>query len=328
MIQITMGVLKKDEESCDIYREFIEDFSLKLDPSKVYDIGIDQSTSCTGIAICPLDGSFICILEVLNVNFDSYYKVQLRNFLKTIFKDVSIRYLVMEEPLGYITGRRNKVLTDLKKYLDEMKNSLIVDNFTSIPVTSWRHGLMPKVVEGDRRKKDTIVKVVLDMYSGFSDLLPYLNHDYDGIEALGIIIGYKSRHGVGEVGLKIIGPKNTRKEAISFFKYCDVSSGDFNNIMSDSLKIPKEVTVGKGDVKIKTYNEEGNIYANAKMSLVDPFTFTIVTDELDVISSLIRMGQAPKPNHMLFMFTVHKKFYNDSMIRELYSEGYYPVLFQ
>lgn len=328
MIQITMGLLKNGESSCDIYREFIEDFSLTLDPSKTYDIGIDQSTSCTGIAICPLDKSFIAVIEVLNVNFDSYYKVQLRNFLKTILRDIPIRYFIMEEPLGYLTGKRNKVLSDLKKYLEEVKYDLDVNHFDTTSPPSWRHGLMPEKVQGDRRKKATVIATLLDMYPGFSNLLPYCNEDTDGLEALGIIIGYKARHGVDEVGLKIIGPKNTRKQAISFFKYVDVSSGDYESIMSEALRVPKLVTTGRGEVKVKTYNEEGNIYVNAKMSLVDPFTFTIVTDELDVISTLIRMGQSPRPNHMLFMFTVHKKYYSDSMIRQLYSEGFYPVLFQ
>ena len=64
MIQVTMGYLKDNELS--IYRELIQSFSLTLDKSKVYDIGIDQSTTCTGIAICPLDESFTAILEVLN----------------------------------------------------------------------------------------------------------------------------------------------------------------------------------------------------------------------------------------------------------------------
>ena len=37
MIQVSMGILEKDSDNSKIYREFIDGFSLKLDPSKVYD---------------------------------------------------------------------------------------------------------------------------------------------------------------------------------------------------------------------------------------------------------------------------------------------------
>lgn len=329
MIQISMAVLENGSDRCKVYRDYMDTFSIKLDPSKTYDVGIDQSTSCTGIGICPLDDSFKIILEILNVNAGQYYKVQLRNFIKEIFSGIKIRCFIMEEPLGYLSGRRNKVLTDLKKYLDELRGDLSIEMFDSSNPPSWRHGLMPKATQGDRRKKSTVVDTLLEMFPGFSNFLPYCNGDTDGFEALGIIIGYKARHGIDSSGgLKIVGPKNTRKEALSFFKYYDVSSGDFDSIMKEVMRIPKEVITGIGELKVKSYNDEGNIYCNAKMSLVDTFTFTIVSEDLDILSVLIRMNMTPKKNHMLFMFTVHKKYYTDYMIRELFNDGYFPVLFK
>ena len=120
--------------------------------------------------------------------------------------------------------------------------------------------------------------------------------------------------------------KNTRKEAVSFFKYVDVSSGDFASIMNEVMKVPKDVSLGR-ELKVKNYNDEGNVYCNAKMSLVDPFTFTVVTEDLDILSTLIRMGVTPKSDHMLVMFTIHKRVCSDYMIRELFNDGYFPVLF-
>ena len=124
----------------------------------------------------------------------------------------------MEEPLGILTGKRNKVLSDLKKYLSELRDELDIEQFDSINPPSWRHGLMPKSVEGDRRKKETVVATLLEMYPGFSNFLDYSNYDYDGLESLGIILGYKARHGIDNSGtLKIVGTKEYQKRSSKLF---------------------------------------------------------------------------------------------------------------
>lgn len=325
MIQVSMAYL--NGEGCQMYRDLIQNFKLNLDKNKVYDVGIDQSTTCTGIAICPLDNSFTIVIEVFNFDRDAYYVPQLCNFIRRIFSDVQLRYLVIEEPLGYISGRRNATLTKLKKTLVPLKDELNIKHFDTILPPSWRHGLMPEAGKGDRRKKDTVVNAVLELYPSLESSLPYWNTDYDGIESLGIIVGFKNRHGVDDSGgLKIIGPVNTKKRAIAFYKYMPLNE-DFTSILESEMADFKRYVHHKDELHFKAYNEEHNLYGNVKMCLVDNYSCSIITDELDVLSICIEQELIPSNEKFMFMFVVNANKVSELMIRDLYSNGYSPVLY-
>lgn len=329
MIQISLGFLKADSDKLLLYQCFKEEFDFNLNPSKVYDVALDQSNSCTGICIRPLDKSFLVVMEVLNVNtpFD-IYRLQLKDLLLKIFTGINIRYFIMEQPLNYLSGRRNVQLNKLKSVLNELKGSLNTQVFDDIPVTSWRHGLMPKVVNGDRRKKDTVVKAVLEVYPALSDFLAVSNIDTDGIEAVGILLGYINRHGVEDGALKIIGKVNTTKKAIACFKYIDITERTLDDIIKTEFYYVNQIAPSKSPLIFKTYNQEFNLHGNAKMALVDPFTITIVSVELDILSLLIKMGITPKPNHVMFMCVMHERLLDTEDIRTLFGEGFTLVRFQ
>lgn len=325
MIQASMAYLSEDD--CRIYRDLIQSFKLNLDKDKVYDVGIDQSTTCTGMAFCSLDKSHIIVLELLNFDRDAYYVPQLCKFIRDTLSNIKVRYLIMEEPLGYNTGKRNSVLSNLKKTLVPVISELNVKRFDTILPASWRHGLMPKVVEGDRRKKDTVVREVLKLYPALESFKPYSNGDYDGIEALGIIMGYKSRHGVDDAGgLKIIGPVNTKKRAVAFFKYLELDD-NVSKIIDKDMAYFKRYVHHKDELEFKAYNEEHNLYGNVKMCLVDNYSCSIVTDQLDVLSVCIELKMVPKLDNVMFMFVANANKVSENMIRDLYSYGYLPVLF-
>lgn len=329
MIQISLGFLKGDSEKLLTFQDYIEDFEFKLNPNKVYDVALDQSNTCTGICIRPLDKSFLVIMEVLNVNTpNDVYRLQLKNFLQEILGPYSIRYLIMEEPLGYITGRRNVQLNKLKSVLMELKQTLNVKVFTTVPVTSWRHGLMPKKQEGDRRKKDTVVRAVLEHYPPLEDFLGYSNIDTDGIEAVGILLGYIARHGVEDGALKIIGKINTRKKSLGCFKYIDITNRTLDDVLKEDFFFVNQIAIGKGGCVYKTYNSEFNLHGNAKMALEDPFTITAVSVELDVLAMLIKMKLTPKKNHVLFMASIHERMLDVEDIRTLFEDGFTMVRFQ
>lgn len=325
MIQITMAHLKDGQ--CNMYRDLINNFKLELDKDKVYDVGIDQSTTCTGITFYPLDNSFTIVLEVLNFDRDAYYVPQLLRFIRNTLSNIELRYLIMEEPLGYVSGRRNAALSKLKKTMVPLKDELNVKHFDTILPPAWRHGLMPKAVKGDRRKKETVVDAVLELYPELESSLPYWNSDCDGIESLGILVGYKARHGVTDDGtLKIIGPTNTKRRAVAFFNYLDLDDSTSDKVKS-GMDHFKMYVHHKDELKFKTYNEEHNVYNNVKMCLVDNYSCSIITDELDLISICIELGLTPKASGLMFMFVVNANKVTESMIRDLYSFGYAPVLF-
>lgn len=329
MIQISLGFLKADSDKLIAYQDFIDVFDFKLNPSKVYDVALDQSNSCTGICIRPLDKSFLVVMEVLNLNTPyDIYRLQLKNFLRKIFNGCSIRYFIMEQPLPYISGRRNAQLNKLKSVLSELKDDLNPKVFTDVPVVSWRHGLMPKVVEGDRRKKETVVQAVLEHYPALADFLPLSNVDKDGLESVGILLGYMNRHGIEDGALKIVGKVNTTKKAIACFKYLDVSKIDVRNILQEDFFYVNQIAMTKGECVFKTYNKEFNLHGNAKMALVDSVTLTVVDVELDVLSVLIKMKQVPKPNHVLFMGIIHERMLSTGDLRTLFEDGFTLVRYQ
>lgn len=325
MIQISLGFLQSGKDKALCYSEMIDKFSLTLPKTKVYDVSLDQSHTCTGICIKPLDKSFIVIMEVLNFNTPSeFYRKQLKSLLINLLSGQNIRYMIMEEPLGYITGRRNKKLTELKKDLFTLKEVINPKVFTTVPVTSWRHGLMPKKNGMDRRSKDAVVSTVLEMYPALSDFLHLSNSDKDGFEAVGILHGYFSRHGVGNNIVKNVGSTTTRKKAFCCFKYIDL------NVDNPSYKIELECYAldqvakvkGKSDYVLKEYNPEFNVYGNAKMALTNSVSVMIVSEELDALSILFRMGLKPKPNHVLLMGVVHERIMDAHYLTSLHQSGF------
>lgn len=333
MILVTMGIVKPNEEKLLVHKDDIESFELKLNPNKVYDVGIDQSHTCTGVCIRPLDKSFLIVIEVLNVNaYKDLYRTQLKYLLEKILVGHRIRYFIMEQPLGHITGKRNRALSELRKFLNTMKDNLNVQVFTDIPVGSWRHGLMPskKEVDGDRRSKETVVTELIKLFPQLEQFLPYSNTDYDGIESVGILLGYIARHQVEDGTIKIVGPINTAKKAIACFKYVDVSSGNVADIVDLEFFRIQQMSIAKrkGELVLKAYNNEHNLHGNAKMCLVDSFSATIVTDELDVLSILIRGKVVPKPNHLMLMAVIHERLLTFDDLRDLINYGFFVVRFQ
>ena len=118
--------------------EFLNSFS--LEENDCYDVGIDQSTSCTGLGAIDIDNKMIFCCEVSNEGLDiSYYTQALKNFFKYFLSCCKLRYLVMEEPLPYISGNQNHVLVTLKKDLNDLFTSGEFDykKFDLIKPQSW-----------------------------------------------------------------------------------------------------------------------------------------------------------------------------------------------
>lgn len=325
MIEISLGFLKKGDSKLLCYTESIESFSLSLPANKEYDVSLDQSHTCTGICIKPLDDSFIMVLEVLNYNTpNEFYRRQLKSLLIKILSNHKIRYMIMEEPLGYITGRRNRKLTELKKDLFTLKDEINAKVFTTIPVTSWRHGLMPKDIGMDRRSKDAVVYTVINMYPPLKEFLSLSNVDRDGLEAVGIMHGYFARHSVGKSVIKNVGSVSTRKQAFCCFKYLDMNVEDFaHSVELECFVLNQLANVkAKGDYLFKEYNDEFNVYGNAKMALTNSVSVMFVSEELDALSVLFRMGLKPKPNHVLLMGVVHERIMNAHYLTSLHESGF------
>lgn len=325
MIQISLGFLKSGTKKALCYSEDSTKFSLDLPNSKIYDVSLDQSHTCTGICVKPMDDSFIIIMEVLNIGTpNEFYRKYLKSFLKTLLKGHKIRYMIMEEPLGYITGRQNRRLIELKKDLSTLKEELNPQVFTTVPVTSWRHGLMPKKNGMDRRSKEAVVSTVLELYPALVYFLELSNSDKDGFEAVGILHGYFARHGVNSDMIKNVGSTTTRKKAFCCFKYIDLNTDDISHKLDLECYVLRQManSKAKGDFVLKEYNKEFNVHGNAKMALTNSVSVMVVNEDLDALAILFRMGLKPKPNHALLMGVVHEKIMDAHYLTSLHESGF------
>lgn len=345
MIRVTAGLLKQGASECKLFQADIDKLNFNLSKEKLFDVSLDQSNSCTGVTIRPVDESFVIMMEVLNINVPfEYYRLQLKDFLLRNLKGVKLRYLIMEEPLGYMSSRgSNKQLTVLKKVLKTMEPDLDVQVFTTINVTSWRHGLMPKEViddrgnKLDRRTKDAVVYTVLNHYPQLSQFADFANSDYDGFESLGILLGYLQRHNIGKGLLKNVGKVKTRKKGMGCFKYIDLSNLPSEEVIRNATFQLNSISLdetGKPATML-SYNDEFNIYGNVKMALANKVSLMFVTHELDSLSVLLRMGIRPKPNHILLMGVVDLRILDKDvkstggeMIKDLISHGFTLFAYQ
>ena len=308
-------------------KEFVKSF--KLPNEFTWDIGIDQSTSCTGVGAIDLENKKLFCCEVSNEGIaNQYYVSALKNFFKAFIPKGKVRYLVMEEPLPFISGNQNHVLVELKRTLsDFFKNSNFgYKKFDLVKPQSWRSGLIKKDNPNDKRSKMASVYEIEKMFDLMKEFRKVTYHPtnssgYDGFEGLGIILGYRKRFSItnGDELVKIVGPLNTKKVAVSFFCYCNRK----NNRLGKVIELVKMCNIKLDNPVIKIYNEEHNVYGNSKMSLVDDFTVTVITNPLDVLSILHMFGIVPRADekNLMYMVTVPKSFLKDDHLEYLRSKG-------
>lgn len=257
---------------------------LDLDTSLEYDVGIDQSNSCSGISVRSVCEDRLVIHEVINngCSLQTYRRI-FQKVLVKFFSNLKIRYFIIEEPIPYFTGHRNKELTSLRHSILDIMPSIKVFKFDTVLPQVWRSGLIPRDCKYSRTSKLATVSTIKKLYpqTEYMHCHEKINGpDYDGFESLGILIGYLTRHGIKEdsTTLKNIGPINTKKNAIAFF--IDTEERDKLKEVLETLKraLPKVPQVPK------EYDEEHTLYENAKMCLVDDLSVTVVTSEIDNVS--------------------------------------------
>lgn len=313
-------------------REFVNNFKLEFS-SNLYDVALDQSTSCTGVAIKAVDDSFILVLEVVNSGTQSLFMINsLKRILEMLLTGKSLRYVIIEEPLPFISGHHNAKLTSLKNDLIQFFKSdcFEINNQPLIKPQSWRAGLIQKDNPHVKNSKEACVFEVLKVYPLMQNFIPITHNPtndsgFDGFESLGILLGYLNRFSVtNETNIvKILGPKNTTKAGIGIFSYSDSNLTEIKEIVEFLSQACSKI----GTPKVKIYNEEEGVYSNVKMSLVDDFTLAKITKEIDQISILLRFGILPQENKSVYMLVIPKSLINKNVIDYLLSKGVYIETF-
>jgi hypothetical protein len=136
-------------------------FSVILPRDKTYDIGLDQSSSCTGIAIRSVDGDLEMIVDVRNNSFNknTFYR-ELKGVLRKLVNGRNIRLVVCEDPIP-AKGKKyaSTVLLELRGQISAWMEEIPEFNqasFNSLYPQSWKSLIVDKS-KGKHRSNDKVL---------------------------------------------------------------------------------------------------------------------------------------------------------------------------
>lgn len=148
-------------------------FGIKLASNKIYDIGLDQSSSCTGIAISSTDDDLNILVDVRNDSFDknTFYR-ELKGVLYRLIANQKIRNIVCEDPPPVKNKKyTSTVLLELRGRLEawvEEIDELRAGKFDSVYPQTWKSLVVDKSKGKNRSNiKECIADDICDIYPEF-----------------------------------------------------------------------------------------------------------------------------------------------------------------
>ena len=179
-------------------KTFLTEFDIALDKNFEWCIGIDQSTSCTGLTLYPVEGPYFILLDVYRDKcLDSFhYYVELKALLKRLVSGLNVSTLVYERPIPNAKFRTaQNVLYELKGRLEEWMREIPELNNThieSLLPQTWKSYVVQK--SHSNKKNMSKSMIALDIVTEYPSLqLYYENYpftDFDSFDSFGILLGY------------------------------------------------------------------------------------------------------------------------------------------
>lgn len=216
---------------------YYEDLNIILKKDRTYMVGIDQSTSCTGIYIRESAGLIDLVLDVKRdgMEKETFYR-ELEGLLKKLLKDLKVGLLVHEEPVPnkkqYYSG---KVLLELKGRLRDWVSkipALEKASIVSIYPQSWKSMILDK--QAAKESGETLAKrgkVKSKIAQDVCRYTPWFNEyrerhfstDYDAFDATGILLGYLQAAFNEDGTRKIYGMQEKKHTSSVFYKYVPIT---------------------------------------------------------------------------------------------------------
>lgn len=264
--------------------EPVDQVNLRLNPECKWQLGIDQSTSCTGIALRDLEGQFLILLDIKRdraLAREEYFR-ELHFFLKRIARGMTFTLVVNERPVPGKYRSSGDVLREFLGHLNEWIISipeLSLARHESIYPQTWKSLIVNK--SKGKNRSNIKSEVALDVVDIYPDLQIYYNGyrltDYDSFDALGILEGF-CRYAFDSSGNELI-HGSVEKRHVSFVCYKWVSLQDIKDnarqaLFGDALS----------DLELTSlmYNERYDMHTNIRMasSNYDAIVTVIPTKEL------------------------------------------------
>lgn len=285
-------------------------FELVLPKKLTYDVALDQSSSCTGIAIFSTDEQVKILLEVARDTGEreTFYR-DVKSILSNIVKDRKIRLVICEDPPP-VKGQMytSRVLLELRGRVSEWMEEIPAfeeAEFRSIFPQSWKTLVMDKSKgKGRSSKKKCIAEDIVDQYECFRSYFNYgISKDYDGFDAVGILTGYK-RYAFTPEGIPLIcGTQEKRHTSFVWYRYVPLE------FVQDKQKLNEIFGMSIVQVKpeFKMYNNRYNKHQNIRMasSNSNHCVYTLLSDkEFDTLKWKFDLEK--KEDHVLLMYVMNE----------------------
>lgn len=257
-------------------------FKIKLPSDRRYHIGLDQSTTCSGIYLEDEknDINMLVDLQRMGEPKELYFQ-QLISFLDSVVSDLNISLIVYEKPIpNFGQSMSFKILTELKGKIDQwvfMNHNLQNAQVKSIYPQSWKAKIVNKKKGKNRGNNKRFIAEDL------CDLKPNLRYyldktrakDYDAFDACSILTGYKLCAFTETGQEKIFGTPEKRHMTTVFYRY--VSINDLNTDTRKTLVGFMGPSTTYFNPKFKVYNDDYDRIKNYVVaSSNDDFTITML----------------------------------------------------
>lgn len=208
----------------------IQDLGFPKD--KIYRIGIDQSSSATGIYVTDEENTFHLIGDIERgaQNKDRFFS-DLRMFMMRMVQGTNLDLFVSEVVVQAMRTRALPVLAQLKGQINQWKfnipefEMLGEDGFDEIQAGTWKKHFYKKGKPGKNRF-NTKREIALDIMDDYPELIEYFNickpsSDYDGFDAFGVLQGYLKEHQIDGKVRKIAGNKEFWGDIMIYYRVFD-----------------------------------------------------------------------------------------------------------
>lgn len=276
-------------------------------------IGIDQSSSQTGMAIKKESGELVCLIDFVNTSSLPFglYKAMLGMKIEQIFNSANVSICVLEKMWG---GNRKAydMLTNLADFLSGFK--YILPGWAEAEVSSilpnvWRSAYLKGPEYKGRFTKDKVkLAAVEEGIKRYSVLYEYAylhkegSHYNDSFDALGILEGYEEKTFSKDGTIRKVA--NTIATTNHMF--------DYKIVLTDNVELAKESasenSYGRDVVEFE-YNTEFPFYENMRKatSVTNKAVVMRITDSVAKIQLMWRFLTPLNKNEDVFLIGWREK---------------------
>lgn len=172
-------------------------FPLYFKPSLEYYLGLDQSTSRTGIYLRSKGREEYIQIEFPRNSLEMYeYELQLEEFLAKLIKGLKVKLVAMEKPVEFANRSANAPLQAFRKTVKNILRRILPDlKPIEMHPSVWKSnmGINPSKLAKQykekkiRNKKEEIAKTLVNKFPELKTMLLMSTKDYDSFDAVGIL---------------------------------------------------------------------------------------------------------------------------------------------